>query len=285
MRLHPDKNQGKESDFWKDVQEAYAILSQPKLKSEYDKGLKTSSFPAARIRHGTDLSVILKINVSDIANESTKNIVTSRLIPCTECQGTGSTSKTLTTCYKCHGTGIDVISTVMGIKKYCNVCKGYGNYPETKDCKSCNGTGLINNTFSRHIKITRVFQPCIIIPQSGNYSIGNGNPGNLNITFQLEKTSNLEIVGKDIKGYLKISPAQAILGDITFMDVFGNAVKIVVPPGIKHGEIIKKEDAGIQKGNKRGSLLLKVYIEIPKKISEEEKKLYTQLLKLQKGFL
>ncbi len=101
----------------------------------------------------------------------------------------------------------------------------------------------------------------------------------------MKKTSNYEVDGGNIKGPLKISPAQAVLGDIIFLDIFGDAVKVELPAGTKHGEVLEKAGAGITKGNKKGSLFLKVIIDIPKKISEEEKKLYTQLLKLQKGFL
>jgi curved DNA-binding protein len=144
---------------------------------------------------------------------------------------------------------------------------------------------LINGTQNRQIKISRDFQPLIFIPQSGNYTIGNSIPGNLNINLIVEKTGTYEVEGKNIKGHLKISPAQAVLGDIIFLDIFGDPVKIVVPPGTKHGETLEKENAGVSKGNKKGSLFLKVTIDIPKKISNEEKNLYTQLLKLQKGYL
>lgn len=286
VRFHPDKNLGKTDGSFNDIQEAYDILIDPIKRSDHDKKLGLIKIKSpARNRHGTDINVSLKIKVTDIANESTFNISTTQQVHCPDCNGTGCTSKTLTFCNNCNGTGIDLVSAIMGPKKFCGICKGYGNYQETPNCKSCKGLGLILTGINRQIKVSRDFQPTIIIPKSGNFAIGNSVPGNLNVTLVIEKTSNYEVVGKDIKGHLKISPAQAILGDIIFIDVFGDPVKIIIPEGIKHGEILEKEHAGVTKNNKKGSLLLKINIDIPKKISDEEKKLYTQLLKIQKGFL
>lgn len=284
MRFHPDKNQGKASKEWEEIQEAYEALSSLSSRASYDKR-NVKKNPSARIRRGTDLNVSLKISVSDIANEATKNIVSFRQVHCPDCKGTGCVTQAITHCPKCNGSGIDVISVVMGAKKYCSLCRGYGDFQEEPNCKRCKGTGLVGASFNRQIKISKNFQPTISIPQSGNYAIGSSVPGDLNIALVIEKTSSFEISGKDIKGHLKISPAQAVLGDIIFLDVFGNPLKITVPSGIKHGETIEKENAGVSKGGKKGSLILKVAIDIPKKISDEEKNLYTQLLKLQKGFL
>lgn len=280
LRFHPDKNQGKESEEWEDIQKAYEFLNNSSLRASY-RNVKAP----ARIRRGTNLDVSLKINASDIANESIKNIVTYRQSHCPDCKGTGCSSHILTPCPKCNGSGIDVISVVMGVKKYCSLCKGYGDFQEEPNCKKCKGTGLIETAINRKIKISRNFQPSIVIPQSGNYAMGGSIPGDLNVILVVEKTNTFEISGKDIKGHLKISPAQAVLGDIIFMDVFGDPVKVTIPPGTKHGETIEKENTGVSKGGKRGSLLLKITIDVPKKISEEEKSLYTQLLKIQKGFL
>ena len=287
MKCHPDKNHGKENiEIFRNVTEAYEVLTDPVKKESYDKKFsKNDNRKAIKHRHGTNITISLKITVNDIANESIKNIMTTRQVHCPDCAGTGCASKHLSHCAKCSGTGIDLVSSVMGQKKVCLVCKGFGNFPENPNCKKCQGTGLISENFTRQIKIPRDFLPSLLIPKSGNLPQGGDAPGDLIILLIVEKTTGLEIEGRNIKGPLIISPCQAVLGDIIFMDVFGNPVKIVIPAGTKHGDTIQKEDSGISKGNKKGSLILKVIIDIPKKISDEEKSLYTQLLKIQKGYL
>jgi DnaJ-class molecular chaperone len=66
------------------------------------------------------------------------------------------------------------------------------------------------------------------------------------------------------------------------MDVFNSPLRLTVPPGIEHGSIVEEN---ITLGSKKGKLILKVQIIIPKNPNNEEKGLYKHLLKLQKGFL
>lgn len=281
MRYHPDKNSDRDSNTFREIQESYdALISQHPRKAP-----PTTRKPPARPRKGTDITLSLKISATDIAGETLKNIQTTRFVHCPDCNGTGGSCKVLPICSECNGSGIDRVSAIMGPKKFCNFCKGYGDCQGTVDCKRCKGVGLVKETIVRQVRISRDFQPQIVIPQSGNYPLGNGTPGNLIINLIVEKSCNFEVEGKNIKGPLKISPAQAVLGDIIFIDVFGDPVKVNIHPGTKHGETIEKENAGITKGNKKGSLFLKIAIDIPKKISDEERSLYTQLLKLQKGYL
>ena len=284
MKYHPDKTRDKKTvDHFRHVVEAYETLKDPEKKVAYDK--KPPNVKAVRQRQGTNINLNLKINASDIANETIKNIITTRQTHCPDCAGTGGTSKILKPCLKCSGTGMDLIASVMGQKKICQVCKGFGDYTENLDCRKCGGAGLVPESINRQLKISRDFQPSLVIPKSGNLPQGGNLPGDLIVTLTIEKMSHFEIDGKNIKGPLRISPATAVLGDTIFIDVFGDAVKVIVPAGAKHGDTIQKEGAGISKGNKKGSLYLKVIIDIPKKISNEEKALYTQLLKIQKGFL
>ena len=282
MKYHTDKNKGT-GDIFNQITEAKNILLDPLLRKNHDKNLRINTTKAIRQRHRTNINISLKITVLDIASETIKHIITSRQTHCPDCAGTGCLSKALTLCSKCNGTGIDLIASVMGQKKLCSLCKGFGDFPENPNCRRCGGTGLIPENINRQLKISRDFQPNLIIHGSGNFPQGGNVPGDLLITLIMEKTGTFEIDGKNIRGLLKLSPAQSVLGDILFLDVFGTPVKVVVPAGIKHGDTIK-EKAGVIKGSKK-DLILKAYIDIPKRISEEEKKLYTQLLKLQKGFL
>lgn len=287
LKHHPDKNGDKKNpdDAFRNICEAYEVLIDSKKRIDFDKTCGPEIKKSAKQRHGTDIRLSLKITVNDLANEAPKNIQTTRLVHCPNCNGTGSKTKSLTQCNKCSGTGLDMISIVMGAKKYCAVCKGFGNYVETSNCGTCLGTGLISENITRSIKIPREYTPTLLIPGSGNFSVGSNIPGNLIIVLEIEKSSPYTIDGKNIRGHLKISPPQAVLGDIIFLDIYGNPIKVIIPPGIKHHEIIEVEKAGIIKNNKKGNLILKVFIETQIKLSEEERKLYTQLLKLEKGFI
>lgn len=276
MKYHPDKGL-KNSDKFREITEAYNGL----------KGNKQTPNPkkAARIRRGSDISVTLKVTLNEIVSEVSRTIVTTRACLCNTCKGSGSQSEAMPACLRCNGTGIDLVSSVVGPKKFCSYCKGYGNIaPTIKDCKKCSGTGLIKEKIQRSIKLSRKEeQGKITIKDSGNYPTGGGNPGDLILSFFSDNNNLFEITEKTIRGTISISPAQAVLGDTIFMDVLGNSTKVIVPPGTKSGNTI--EQYNILIGTQKRNLYFKVSISIPNNPSEEEKNLYKQLLKIQKGYL
>jgi molecular chaperone DnaJ len=287
LKYHPDVTHNESSDMFRELTEAYEILKDPEKRKSYDKLLRLAPPKAARVRRGSDIQITLNITADDVAFGKVKNIATTRKTSCPICLGTGSTTRKMTLCTKCNGNGIDIMSSVMGPKKFCQECRGFGNVPENNWCKNCNGSGLITEKIVRQVTVSRDFSPTFTIPGSGNYpsecGIG-GVYGNLIISFNLEKSCPFELDGKYIKGKLKISPAQAVLGDKTYIDVFGNAIEVEVPAGSCHGDIIKKEKILVVR-DRHKTLHLTIEIDVPKNISEEEKTLYLKLLKIQKGWL
>jgi molecular chaperone DnaJ len=272
---HPDKSP-ETNDKFRELKEAYDILKESDKRVAYDK--KTTKSPA-RVRKGTDVHISLKVNLTEIVGEESKTIRTTRSNICPECLGTGSTKKTLIHCQKCNGTGIDLISAVVGPKRFCSSCKGYGALAETPNCVKCGGTGLLKETIQETFILNRENSEKIIIRASGNYPFGGGLPGDLIISLICENKSLFEISGKNVKGILSISPAQAVLGDVIFMNIFNDLLKLIILPGTEAGSIIEQS---LESG---GKALLKVQITIPKNPNTEEKELYKHLLKLQKGFL
>jgi len=286
LKHHPDKNKEKINEgVFRDIHEAYEVLSNSKKRIEFDKKNNRDIKGSARSRRGTDIHLSLKITVEDLANETLKKIQTSRWVHCKKCFGTGSKTEELSICWGCGGRGYDRVSLVMGVKKYCQICKGYGNFSKEPYCTECSGSGLIRETIIRPLRIPKEFNANITIPQSGNYSLGTNKPGDLIVAFDLEKSKSYTIEGQNIKGHLKICPPQAVLGDILYLDIFGKPVKVIIPAGIKHKETLEVEKAGIVKGNRKGNLLLKIDIDTESKLSKEEKDLYLKLLKLKKKYI
>jgi molecular chaperone DnaJ len=223
------------------------------------------------------------VNLNEIVGEISKTIITTRNNLCPNCDGTGTFKKILKQCSKCNGTGIDIVSSVMGPKRFCSACKGYGNVADVSDCKTCNGTGLFKETIKKTFLLSRENQDKIIIKNSGNYPSGGGFPGDLIIGLICDNKGLFEVSGKNIKGFVSISPAQAVLGDVIFLDVFNALLKITIPPGTEAGTILEEDNVPF--GSGKGKLFLTVRIIIPKNPNIEEKALYKHLLKLQKGLL
>jgi len=172
IRYHPDKNkEDKEAEEkFKEVGEAYAVLSDQEKRSRYDHyghavpaggdfggfdfdlsdalrifmegglgsfadffGAGRSSY-GERIRRGSDLQISLKLGLEDIASGCSKKIKISRLKLCEECGGSGAAKGSKTSvCPYCHGRG-----------EMRHVSRSFlGQFVQTSTCSQCGGSGEI----------------------------------------------------------------------------------------------------------------------------------------------
>ena len=96
LKCHPDVTHDESTEcLFEELTEAYETLKDAGKREHYDKTIQASKPPktAARLRHGTDIQIFLKITADDISQERTKNISTTRKAPCQGCSGTGSATK------------------------------------------------------------------------------------------------------------------------------------------------------------------------------------------------
>ena len=196
---------------------------------------------------------------------------------CPTCHGSGAApGAQLKICPECHGRG--VISFGQGsfaVNRTCPVCLGKGQVP-TEACPTCHGTGEVRVKRKVIINVPPGVDTGskIRLKGQGGKGTANGPPGDLVITFNVQPDKFYSRDGFDVIAKVPLNIAQATLGTkISVKTLYGKKVAIKIPPGTPSGKRFRVRGQGIQKGDKKGDLIVEVSIAVPEKLSEEQEKM------------
>lgn len=206
--------------------------------------------------------------------------------PCTYCDGTGAASKAdIETCPTCRGTGrvLRQTRTAFGImqqQSICPDCHGKGKRVK-KICPHCGGNGY--NTVKEQVEVSI---PAGIgsgqqVRLSGYGERGeNGGPnGDLYIEIRVRPHKYFTREGNNIRISVPISALDATLGTTVDVPTAYGDVEMNVPAGTQPGQQLRLRGYGIKdlRTGNVGDQYVEIQIEIPKKLSREEKELYEKL--------
>ena len=196
---------------------------------------------------------------------------------CETCHGTGAApGASLKICPNCSGRG--VISFGQGgfaVNRPCPVCLGRGQVP-TEPCPTCHGTGEVRARKKVLINVPSGVDTGSKIRLKGQGGKGtrNGPPGDLIITFNVLPDKFYKRDGLDVIATVPLNIPQATLGTkISVRTLDGRKVAIRIPPGTPSGKRFRVRGQGIEKGDKKGDLIVEVAIQVPEKLSEEQERM------------
>lgn len=122
------------------------------------------------------------------------------------------------------------------------------------------------------------------LKNQGGEGIRGGEKGDLYLKIQIEKHPYFERKQNDLYYNLNIDLYTAVLGgkkEITTLD--GKRINITIPKETDNGKILKIRNMGMNRANdERGDLYIKINIQLPKNLTEEERKLFERLASLRK---
>lgn len=194
-KYHPDIG-GDENKF-KEINEAYGVLSDDKKRSEYDNPLKdnifggfrdffSGGFPFRRTRRpenmpmrGKDLKYTMIVSLYESICGVDKEVEYDFKDMCDECKGLGGTNKV--ECKTCGGTGM-ITETIrhqnmqMVNNSVCIACGGRGFIVQDK-CEVCGGSGVVEKNEKLVIKIHPNMPEGSVLRVTGKGTSGkNGGP-------------------------------------------------------------------------------------------------------------
>jgi curved DNA-binding protein len=115
----------------------------------------------------------------------------------------------------------------------------------------------------------------------GEAGVRGGKKGDLFLRVRLAKHPDFTVEGSDLIHEEKIAPWQATLGTELKVPTLEGSVRLKIPPGTQGDQRFRLRERGLLSApGKRGDLYVIAQIQIPKKISEREREIWTQLAKL-----
>lgn len=310
-KYHPDKTKGDKAleEKFKEVAEAYEILSDPDKKTKYDTFGHNDDSSAGRssgfggfggfgdffnsrrqVKRGENLNLSVKLTLEEVYSGTKKQFKYDRDEACATCSGHGGTD--FENCTSCNGKGFTVthVRASFGVLQQtveCTKCDGTGLIPKNK-CADCNGSGVIEIEETIDINIPKGVQNGMAFVMDGKgHAIKGGEAGDLIITIVELPHKSFTRVNGDLKMILPLSYPQLVLGDkVEISTIEGTRIKMTIPPHTDAGSTLRVPSKGIINylEKERGDLLITVELKLPKKISQETKDLLEKLKVSQESF-
>jgi curved DNA-binding protein len=115
----------------------------------------------------------------------------------------------------------------------------------------------------------------------GEASAGGGKSGDLFLRVRLAKHPDFSVEGSDLIHDVRIQPWHAVVGSELFVPTLEGKVRLKIPPGTQGGQRFRLRERGLPGvSGKRGDLYVVVQINIPKRLTERERELWSELAKL-----
>jgi molecular chaperone DnaJ len=315
--LHPDVNPDPQTqDRFKEITQAYEVLSDPKKREMYDLGGdpyasgagagaggfgagfpfgdifdaflggQASRGPRPRARRGRNGTVRVELDLSETAFGTTKEIELDTAIVCSTCNGAGAASGTHPeTCDMCHGRGEvqQVTRSFLGqvmTSRACPQCGGYGTVIRTP-CPECDGDGRVRSRRTITVRIPAGVENGTHIQLAGEGEIGPGGgpAGDLFLEIVERPHSTFEREGDDLHCTVQIPMTAAALGTVLTMESLDGPEDLDIRPSTQSGQVIPLYGRGAKHLNRsgRGDLLIHVNVETPAKLDEEQEELLKKL--------
>jgi molecular chaperone DnaJ len=285
--LHPDVNPDPHTqEKFKEVTEAYDVLSDPQKRQSYDMGGSGfgggSRGPRPRTRAGQDSLIRIQVDLNEACFGTEREITVDSAVVCPKCTGTGcQDGDHPEMCLVCKGRGEtqQVVRSVIGqvmTSRPCNTCNGYGSVIKSP-CRECAGEGRVRSRQTIDVKIPAGVETGNRIQMSGRGEVGAGGgpAGDLYVEIVEERHEYLVREGDTLHMQLDIGMVAASLGTTVTVESLDGPVDVNIKPGTQSGTpvVIKGKGMTRLRRGDRGDLVVHIEVNTPTKLSKEEEAL------------
>lgn len=315
LEFHPDRNKSEgASDRFKEVNEAYQVLSDADQRARYDRfghsgvngnagggfdgfgdiggfgDIFESFFGGAsstRPARGRDLEIGLEVPFRDAVFGATHNRRIRRRVTCDRCDGSrGEPGTTVSQCTTCNGTGqvrrtARVIFGNFEQISECPTCAATGTIVNDP-CTGCRGSGVVNRDATIEIAVPSGIEDGTRIVMRGHGDVGErgAEPGDLYVRLHIAEDDLFVRRGNDVHVTMELHAIMAMLGDTVRVPTLEGEEELEVQPGVQTGATLTIPGAGIpylHGRGRRGDQVVSIYVKTPERFNKRQSELLREL--------
>ncbi|HVL91108.1 MAG TPA: molecular chaperone DnaJ [Actinomycetota bacterium] len=246
--------------------------------------------PRSVAERGADIETTVRLTIDEAVFGVKHELEVFAALACEVCHGAGVQEGTgHVRCGTCEGTGEirqmqRSIFGAMMTARACGRCRGTGQVPEAP-CPSCAGEGRMMRSMMVTVDIPAGVEhgTTLRVRGRGEAGVRGGPPGDLYVHIGVEPNETYHRKGDDLLCALRVPLTQALLGaTVSVTTLEGEEEPIELEPGTQPGAVYRIKGRGVPKlgGRGRGDLVIEIDVEIPRKLSGEQRDLVRRLAEL-----
>ena len=230
-------------------------------------------------QRGSDMLHETSVTLEDVLHGKQIELDLQKYVDCPDCDGSGCVSgSSKITCNDCRGQGQVRVTRNMGGATFvtvqpCRKCQGQGQMFENP-CKKCN-SGKVKGKKHLSFNLPPGIDDGDYVVQGEGQSVPDGISGDLIVRVRVKDHPRFRRDETDIYCDANISMLDATLGTQIQVSTLDGTEKLKIEGGTQPNTILKIKGQGLPKlhSSKRGDQFVRVVVEIPKKLSKQQKNL------------
>lgn len=286
--LHPDVNKAEDADVkFKEVQDAYDILSDPEVRAEYDNRLAAGNHEFNELAfkdifemffankytpkesiNGEHIHVSVSITAEQLLRGAAITTTLSKTRVCTDCTGFGF-KHSKDNCAECKGKGGHTINKRTPFGKIetfqkCVVCEGTGKRTSIP-CSTCASKGVIphKEEFEFQLNPMSLFGDTMIFRSKGFAGINGGKAGDLHILIEQSEYDKMEVAYETDLREQKVIPLRDFLEGKEYQIIFPDGTNETIKLNNENSSLVFPEKGLFDKRGNRGSYNLNLVVGLP----------------------
>ncbi len=238
-------------------------------------------------QRGRDLKIVLDLTLEEIDQGVERTVVLKRQDTCKTCTGTGAKPGTSRiTCATCSGRGqVHRSQGFFAMVTPCPRCQGAGQVVESP-CATCRGAGAETVKAEIPIRIPPGVEEGVRLRVTGEGDAGEPNAprGDLYVVIREAEHKIFQRSGADVLTEIPVSFAQMALGDTVEIPTLRGRAEMTIPAGTQSGKVLRLRGQGLPvlEGRGRGDQLVRVFVEVPKKLTDRQRELLSEFAELER---